>query len=230
MKTIICIDCNIKVEAKSLNKKLCVKCKHIRDKKYWRHYSKTKRKPLTYEQKEKRKIAKRLYSKNNRDKINAQKKAYYHKNKEKISMQQKKAYKRNRDRIKQYRLNNRLKINAWDNKYRKERNKKDINFKLKNNLRRRLYQAIKKNSKSGSAVKDLGCSINKLKQYLESQFTDNMSWKSYGRNGWHIDHIKPLSAFDLTDRQQLLKACHYSNLRPLWGSINCSLGGQLNVA
>lgn len=42
-----------------------------------------------------------------------------------------------------------------------------------------------------------------------------MTWKNYGKK-WHIDHIKPLASFNLTDEKQLKEALHYSNLQPLW--------------
>lgn len=96
--------------------------------------------------------------------------------------------------------------------------KEDIQYKLAKRLRTRLYHALKHGWKSGSAVEDLGCSILELIQYLERKFTDEMSWENYGK--WHIDHIIPLTLFDLSDREQLLKACHYTNLQPLWGFDN----------
>jgi hypothetical protein len=80
--------------------------------------------------------------------------------------------------------------------------------------------SIRNNQKVGSAVRDLGCSIEELKFYLETQFQEGMSWDNYSLNGWHIDHIVPLTYFDLTDRDQLLKACHYTNLQPLWAEDN----------
>ena len=33
---------------------------------------------------------------------------------------------------------------------------------------------------------------------------------------WHIGHVKPLSSFDLTDREQFQLACHYTNMVPVW--------------
>jgi hypothetical protein len=90
----------------------------------------------------------------------------------------------------------------------------DIYFKLKTNLRSRLYSAIKRNYKSGSAIKDLGCSIEFLKQYIESKFYGGMAWKNWGLV-WQLDHIKELHTFDLTNREQLLRAVHYTNLQPL---------------
>jgi len=103
---------------------------------------------------------------------------------------------------KHYRSKNVAKISE---SYRK-RLKTDINYKLSCNLRCRLNRAIKNNQKAGSAVKDLGCSIPELKIWIEQQFKPGMTWENYGE--WHIDHIIPLSKFDLTDRKQFLKACH----------------------
>ena len=109
----------------------------------------------------------------------------------------------------------------------KERRETDIQYRLSCNLRRRLTHFIKGRSKNGSAVRDLGCSIEDLKKYLESKFQDGMSWDNYGFYGWHIDHIIPLSSFDLTNREELLKAVHYTNLQPLWAKDNLSKSDKM---
>ena len=54
-----------------------------------------------------------------------------------------------------------------------------------------------------------------------------MSWDNYGKKGWHIDHITPLVLFDLTNREQVLMACHYTNLQPLWAKDNLSKGTKI---
>ena len=51
-----------------------------------------------------------------------------------------------------------------------------------------------------------------------------MAWKNYGK--WHIDHIIPLDSFDLTIREQLLEACHFTNLQPLWEEDNLKKGSN----
>jgi hypothetical protein len=104
--------------------------------------------------------------------------------------------------------------------YKLEKFKTDINFRLKANLRSRLCAAVKNNQKGGSAVRDLGCSIEELKKHLESQFEPGMTWDNWSQDGWHIDHIKPLASFDLSDRAQFLEACRYTNLQPLWAEDN----------
>ena len=106
------------------------------------------------------------------------------------------------------------------NLYFKNKKKTDIQYKLSCNLRSRLNTAFNSNYKDGSAVRDLGCTIDELKTYLESKFQPGMTWDNWTTDGWHIDHIKPLSSFDLTDRKQLLEACHYTNLQPLWAKDN----------
>ena len=99
----------------------------------------------------------------------------------------------------------------------------NIEAKLKHNLRSRFNNAIKRNSKTGSAVRELGCSIVELKQYLESKFEPGMTWNNYGKE-WHVDHVKPLALFNLKIFEQLQDACKYTNLQPLWATDNLKKG------
>lgn len=111
----------------------------------------------------------------------------------------------------------------YDRIYRQERKKVDIEYKLADLLRKRMWAALKGNFKSGSAVKDLGCSVAAFRLHLESQFYNNpitgeaMAWENYGKKGWQIDHIIPLISFKLEDRSQYLVAANYKNQQPLWG-------------
>ncbi len=107
---------------------------------------------------------------------------------------------------------------AWNNPNRKRMDK--INDRLSHLLRTRLNHAIKGNYRNGSAIRDMGCRIEELKQYLQSKFKEGMTWENRGLWGWHIDHIKPISSFNLSNREELLKAVHYTNLQPLWRQEN----------
>ena len=100
-----------------------------------------------------------------------------------------------------------------------------LNYRLAASLRIRLCQAIKGKAKRGSAVRDLGCSIEFLIGYLESQFSPGRTWGNRG-SVWHIDHIKPLSHYDLAVREQFLEACHWTNLRPYPARLNLSEGAR----
>ncbi len=159
----------------------------------------------------------------NKDKIAKGGKQYRLQNKEKIKQYQL----QNKEKSKRYCLRNKEKIKKRVNKYRINRKKIDINFKLSCGLRNRLNRAIKNNYKLGSAIKDLGCPIEYLKRYLESQFIKGMNWDNYGK--WQIDHQIPLSIVDLIDRENLLQVCHYTNLQPMWADKNKQKGNLINI-
>jgi hypothetical protein len=125
-----------------------------------------------------------------------------------------------KESAKRYRDTHKQKIREINNNYVKTRYKKDINFKLRFRLRVRLHKALTRNQKTGSTIQNLGCSIQELKEYLEKQFKPGMTWDNWSMNGWHIDHIKPLDSFDMSDPEQIKTACHYSNLQPLWAEDN----------
>jgi len=103
----------------------------------------------------------------------------------------------------------------------------DPNYRIAKRLRNRLNTAVKTGQKSGSAVRELGCSIDQFKLYIESLFKPGMSWDNWAHDTWHLDHIIPLSHFDLTDREQFLRAINYTNYQPLWATDNFAKGAKL---
>jgi hypothetical protein len=96
-------------------------------------------------------------------------------------------------------------------------------------IRSRVWQALKKQkvTKTQKTNELIGCSIIKLQSHLESKFQPGMNWGNYGRKGWHIDHIIPLSSFNLSDPDQLKIATHYTNLQPLWWFDNIKKSNKL---
>lgn len=114
--------------------------------------------------------------------------------------------------------------------YCRKKREEDLQFRLRDALRARLNAAIKSEFKGGSAVRDLGCSIPEFKAHLESKFQEGMTWDNWGKGlgKWNIDHIIPLAAFDLTNRQHVVLACYYLNLQPLWSEDNARKGDKLD--
>lgn len=96
--------------------------------------------------------------------------------------------------------------------------KKSLDYRLRDNLRRRLSKALKGAPRDKQAHLLLGCSWRRFKKHIEESFTEGMVWDNYGE--WHIDHVNPLMTYDLTKRGQQSKAFHYTNLRALWGDEN----------
>jgi len=98
-----------------------------------------------------------------------------------------------------------------------ERHKKyrsTTNGKIAHNLRVRLKEVLRGRIKAGRSVELLGCSVSFFKEYLERQFRKEMNWSNYGEE-WAIDHIQPLSSFDLSNLEQQKIAFHYTNMQPL---------------
>lgn len=101
-----------------------------------------------------------------------------------------------------------------------QRRKSDLDYRLRGNLRHRVWLALRGHVKSNYTLILIGCSVEKLKRHLEAQFTNGMSWGNYGFKGWHVDHVKPCASFDLRDTRQQSECFHYTNLQPLWAEDN----------
>jgi len=110
--------------------------------------------------------------------------------------------------------------------YMADRAANDVEFKLKGVLRARVRAAIVNNGgqKSHKTTKLVGCSVPHLRQHLEAQFTEGMTWDNHGE--WHIDHIRPCASFDLADAEQQLECFNYTNLQPLWAKDNLAKGAK----
>jgi hypothetical protein len=82
----------------------------------------------------------------------------------------------------------------------------------------------------GRKLHYLGCTAKELADYLRNQWKRGMSWDNYGRKKdvrcWEIDHIVPVTAYDLSDDEQRCKAFHYTNLRPMWAKDNVKKGNR----
>ena len=97
-------------------------------------------------------------------------------------------------------------------------------FAIARRVRARIRMAIKR---VGLAKKDkteelIGCSYSFLREHVEKQFRDGMTWDD--PKSFHIDHIRPICSFDLTDPDQLKAAFHWSNMQPLTPEENLRKG------
>jgi hypothetical protein len=135
----------------------------------------------------------------------------------------KKQYNKHINRIRAYQHKTRPQQNAR----KRQRYKEDPNFKLKTILRRSLHKAVKGIEYKNRTTKLLGCSVSAFKQHLEALFLPGMTWNNWKLFGWHIDHIKPISSFDLTDSEQQKICFHYTNMQPLWWKDNLTKGNKI---
>jgi hypothetical protein len=52
-----------------------------------------------------------------------------------------------------------------------------------------------------------------------------MSWENHHLDGWHIDHIIPLSS--AKNEEDINELCHFTNLQPLWSVENYKKGKKI---
>ena len=164
----------------------------------------------------------------NAEKLAAYNKEYAQKNKEKIVARSSKRRQEKKEQIAEelaaWKSKNVNKIRVYNKEYTAKRYKNDPVFKLKMALRTRSRLALKGKSKCAKTELLLGCSYEHFKQHIESKFVDGMSWENMEK--WHLDHIRPLSSFDLSIESEQQQAFHYLNMQPLWAIDNLKKGAK----
>lgn len=196
------------------------------------------------EHKEYHKNYSKIYREKNLEDMNKQHKEYYTINRDKIR-ERKRLYRlknlellRERGRISRAKpgIKEKEKQTAklYNQRNKQERNRKlkeryrnDIIFRLQKCLRRRSYRAFREIlnvSKNKSTFEMIGCSPQELKIHIENRFVVGMTWENYGKDGWDIDHIIPLSS--AKTEEEMIKLCHYTNLQPLWHIDNIKKGNK----
>jgi len=136
---------------------------------------------------------------------------------------------RKRDTNKQWTKKNIEKVRLYANIYARER-RKEKGVRVAEGMRTAVYLSLKGEKDGRSWEKLVGYTCSELMQHLENKFTKGMSWDNYGRNGWHIDHIKPISSFNIRGKGCLdFKKCwDIENLQPLWERHNIQKGNKLD--
>ncbi|WP_336152134.1 hypothetical protein [Acinetobacter sp. 99] len=123
-----------------------------------------------------------------------------------------------------YQKKNKDQVNKRHREWEALQRQQNTQFKIRASIRKHLNNALNRDSVNCIAADQLGCSIAFYKDYLSEKFKDGMNWGNRG-SVWSIDHIIPLSSFDLTDIDQLKKASHYTNTQPLYIVDNNKKGG-----
>lgn len=100
-----------------------------------------------------------------------------------------------------------------------ERMKNDFSFKMKKLCQIQLRRALK--NKTNTTMHYLHCNIELFIEWLEYCFTDEMTIDNHGEY-WHLDHVIPISTFDLEDENQVYSCFHYLNYMPLKAKDNMS--------
>jgi hypothetical protein len=169
------------------------------------------------------KIGSKKYKSENKDKIKEYNRKWNFENKNYYQEYRKIWEVKNYDKVLKKRQNFNKNNPNYYNNYNKERKKIDVLFKLKVDMRNSVNRYLKYRSQKTFDI--VGCSPQFLKEYLQNQFTKEMSWDNHGLFGWHIDHIIPLSSANT--EEEMYELCHYTNLQPLWAGDNLKKSSKL---
>lgn len=186
----------------------------------------------------------RRWKATNKEKVLAARKKYREKYPEKIKAENARFRENNPDYKKKYYQTHKQEAHEWWNNRTEEQKiaKQKFNRKWKNEryannigykLRCIISTAVRRSlidEKDDSIRNILGYSIQELKEHLEKQFEDWMTWDNLGltaktyKQTWQIDHIKPVNTFNITDVycEDFKKCWALENLRPLDSYINAT--------
>ena len=173
--------------------------------------------------KEINKQQRKIYYERNKEKIKQKRKEYFKKNKEVLKKRRLENYKNNKEEInrkrKEYFNKNKERIRE-QNKKRYKIRREDPSVRIYDSIRNYMRKVIlsKSSIKSLHTIELLGCDKKTIREHIEKQFKEGMSWDNYGE--WHIDHIIPCEAFDFTILDHQKKCFNYKNLQPKWANEN----------
>jgi len=208
-----------------------------------------------YNKKNKEKIAKyqKEYCGEHKEEMAENKKEWYKENKEEILECKKEYYKENKEEIKKYKKEwyqeNKEEINKKNNKRKNIRRQSDPLYKLMDNISAQVRHMLK-GKKAGKSTKNLlPFTTEQLIEHMEKLFKEpGNEWMNWGNQGvfnvdkwneensltwvWNLDHITPVSHFDITDLEhpendkEFLECWDLSNLRPLSAKQNIEEGSR----
>jgi hypothetical protein len=110
------------------------------------------------------------------------------------------------------------------------KNKYDPLFRIKKIMRSQVARMLirVRQRKTSRTAEYFGCSAHDMRLYIEAQFHSGMAWNNHGKV-WELDHITPMSKFNLLDPYQMRLCNHYTNLRPMLKTQN-RMKGDIMVA
>lgn len=162
-----------------------------------------------------------LFRKINGEKIKQNKKIEYLEHKEKYLNRAKEHYFSNRkeklEYIKKYKKNNKNKYLGY-----RQKERSTPQGKLNHNIGNGIRSMLRGNKNKQHWENIVGYTVEQLKEHLEKQFKQGMTWGNYGLYGWHVDHIIPKISFIYNSyKEPQFKECwSLDNLQPLWAEDN----------
>ena len=101
----------------------------------------------------------------------------------------------------------------------------DPSEKFKRYIRTRIYNCLRNKNKSKHSVEYLGCSSDDYFKWIFN-YNNNCLLENHGKE-WHIDHVIPVSKFNLDNQEEQLLAFNWRNTMPLSSKENLSKNNKI---
>ena len=111
-----------------------------------------------------------------------------------------------------------------------DKNRRHTNpiFRLINNNRSRVYQALRSNRNTTTTIELLQCNRQFFYDWIQFQLPYEMSDDEF-KKLYDVDHVRPISSFNLYIEVNQYKAFGWNNCAPLLKHKNYSKGAKRNL-
>jgi hypothetical protein len=95
-------------------------------------------------------------------------------------------------------------------------------FRASELMRKRVNKVLRRNPDGDSPTieRELGYSAHELRQWLMGCLVEGMTWDKFMSGEIELDHIKPMSSFDVRTEEGMREAWALTNLQLLWKHDN----------
>jgi hypothetical protein len=178
---------------------------------------------------------KKTYNTEHHKDILSQASKWRNENREKLNLLHKKYRKQDPNINKRYRgyyYGNLDKNRKYQREWYYKNRQTNIEYCISKNVSQAIRHSLKTGKHNIHWEMFVDYTLTELRNHIEKQFKTGMSWENYGFRGWHIDHIIPISSFDITsyDCIEFKKCWSLNNLQPLWWYENLSKGNRIVVS
>lgn len=170
----------------------------------------------------------RVYRENNREKLRIISREWRKNHPESIKRTYEKRKSKIIPNICKWQKDNPKKRRAAVNKWKRNKIVTSSRFRIETKIRAELRDIVSRlySVSDETCINRIGCSINVFVKHIESQFTEGMTWENHGsgEGKWNLNHIIPISYFNLLDSHERKLCSHYLNVQPLWEEDNIKKG------
>jgi len=129
----------------------------------------------------------------------------------------------------QYNIDHSEKIKEQRKKYRNNKNKTDLKYRLNKIMRKAIWESLRGNKNGRHWENLVKYTLEDLMKRLKETMPENYTWQDYLDGRLQIDHIIPIKAFAFqkSEEKEFMWCWSLTNLRLLPTKENLIKGGKI---